>query len=118
MWLRANLVGSAMLVMEASAMAAATSLLGPAGVEAAEATTSFGRSIQSLKEALSTGEGQWQRISAHAEEATGRAFRGGTSIEEVFENTESGEEIVRHTIVRGEELLHETFRPYAKFGLE
>jgi hypothetical protein len=48
--------------------------------------------------------------------ATGRAYRGGTSIEEVFKNAETGEQIIRHTITRGGEILHETFRTYSKFG--
>lgn len=29
---------------------------------------------------------------------------------------QTGERMVRHRIVRGGETLHETFRPYAKFG--
>jgi hypothetical protein len=91
---------------------------GAAQAGAREASTTFGRSVQSLKETLGTGRGPWQQASAHAEEATAKAYRGGTSIEEVFVNPQSGERIVHHTVVRGEEVLHETFRPYAKFGLE
>jgi RHS repeat-associated protein len=94
-----------------------------AGREAAEAggrqaATAFGRSVEGLKDTISTGRGPWKLFTAHAEPATGRAFRGGTSIEEVFVNQETGERLVRHTIVRAGEVLHETFRPYAKFGLE
>jgi RHS repeat-associated protein len=80
------------------------------------ASTAFGRSVQSLKETLGSGKGPWGRVSAHAEQATGRAYRGGTSIEEVFKNAETGEQIIRHTITRGGEILHETFRTYSKFG--
>lgn len=78
--------------------------------------TAMGRSIQGLKEFLDEGTGAWQRTSSHAEAATGRAFRGGTSIEEVFVNQDTGQQLVRHTIMRGDELLHETFREVAKFG--
>lgn len=80
------------------------------------ASTAFGRSVQSLKDTLGSGKGPWGRVSAHAEQATGRAYRGGTSIEEVFKNAETGEQIIRHTITRGGKILHETFRMYSKFG--
>lgn len=85
------------------------------GEAGARASTAFGRTVQSLKTFLSSGGGPWTRVSAHAEAVLARAYRGATSIEEIFENPETGERIVRHTIVRGEELLHETFRPYAKY---
>ena len=90
---------------------------GASGASAAgTASTAMGRAIQSLKASISGGTGQWARTSAHAEAATGRAYRGATSIEEVFVNQESGQRLVRHVIVRGEEILHETFRTFAKFG--
>ncbi len=58
---------------------------------------------------------QWHRVSVHAEEATGRAYRGGTSIEEVFER--GADRLIRHRILGPSgEVLHETFRKYAKFG--
>ncbi|MEW6744303.1 MAG: hypothetical protein AB1486_16235 [Planctomycetota bacterium] len=97
---------------------ASDSLLAARGGETAArgASTAFGRSVQSLKETLGSGKGPWGRISAHAEEASGRAYRGGTSIEEVFRNAETGERIIRHTITRGGEILYETFRTYSKFG--
>jgi hypothetical protein len=79
------------------------------------ATTAFGRSVQSLKNVINTGKGPWRRLTVHAEGATGRAYKDATSIEEVFRHTETGERIIRHTIVRGEEILHETFRTYSKF---
>jgi hypothetical protein len=80
--------------------------------------TPFGRAVKSLKEFMESGEGSWRRIAAHAEEATGtsKQYRGATSIEEVFANRDTGERIVRHTIVKGERVYHETFRPYGKFG--
>jgi RHS repeat-associated protein len=84
----------------------------------AAATTALGRSIRSLTSSLETGSGSWLRLSAHAETAAGRAYRGGTSIEEVFINPATGERLVRHTIVRDGNILHQTFRPDAKFGGE
>jgi hypothetical protein len=83
-----------------------------------QASTEFGRSVQSLKESIQSGKGPWQRTSAHAEPARAKTYRGGTSLEEVFVHQETGERIVRHTIVREENVLHETFRPFAKFGTE
>jgi hypothetical protein len=96
-------------------------LIGPAGDAASRGgavgvkppSTPFGGSVESLR----SGQGPWKLQSAHAEGATGRAYKGATSIEEVFKNTQTGETIVRHRIVRGDEMLHETFRPYAKFGV-
>lgn len=75
------------------------------------ASTSWGRTVQDFQQ---YGD-QWRRVSAHAEAATGRAYRGATSIEEVFER--STDRLVRHRIYGPNgEILHETFRPYAKFG--
>lgn len=74
------------------------------------ARTSFGRLIQDFRRG-----GGWERVSAHAEPATGRAYRGGTSIEEVFER--GGDRIVRHRIYDPNgEIVHQTYRPDAKFG--
>lgn len=86
------------------------------GAAAKTASTAFGRSIQSLKQSLGAGDGLWRRVAAHAEQAAGRAYRGGTSMEEVFVNRQTGERIIRHTVVRGQQVLHETFRAYGKFG--
>jgi hypothetical protein len=75
------------------------------------ASTPFGRLVQSFKE----GNGGWRRISAHAEQATSNAYKGGTSVEEVFER--GSDQIIRHRIYGpAGKVLHETFRPYAKFG--
>ncbi len=92
--------------------------LGKAGKVGKPASTALGRSVQSLKETLSTGKGPWIRTSAHAEQATAKVFKGATSIEEVFVHSQTGERLIRHTVVRGSNVLHETFRPYAKFGLQ
>ena len=72
------------------------------------------------KETLAKGEGPWRRITAHAEGATSPAKRlqGATSMEEVFVHQQTGERLIRHTIFKDGEILHETFRPYSKFGLE
>ena len=75
------------------------------------ASTSWGRTVQDFRQ---HGD-QWRRVSAHAEGATGRTYRGGTSIEEVFER--GVDRLIRHRIYGPNgEILHETFRPYAKFG--
>lgn len=85
---------------------------------AKQATTAFGRSVQSLKQQLGGGDGPWKRLTAHAEGATSQSKRlqGATSIEEVFVHQQTNEHLIRHTIVRDGEILHETFRPFAKFG--
>jgi hypothetical protein len=80
----------------------------------AEPTTPFGKSVESLK----SGDGNWKLSSVHAEPATGQAYKGGTSVEKVYVNSQTGERVVTHEILRGNETLHQTFRPYAKFGSE
>jgi RHS repeat-associated protein len=57
----------------------------------------------------------WTRVSAHAELAAGRAYRGGVSLEEVWVS-DRGERIVRHIIYVQDKIAHEHFRPLAKFG--
>jgi RHS repeat-associated protein len=84
--------------------------LAKAGAVGERASTPFGRLVQSFRE----GD-DWVQTSAHAEQATGKAYRGGMSIEEVFER--GGDRLVRHRIYGSDgDILHETFRPYAKFG--
>lgn len=74
-------------------------------------STQWGKTIADFK----NNPDEWRRISAHAEEATSKAYRGGLSIEEVFERGTA--RLVRHRIYgpRGD-VLHQTFRPSAKFG--
>jgi hypothetical protein len=79
-----------------------------------EASTALGRSIQSLKESIRSGSGPWTRIGRRVEAAKGKAYRGGTSVEEWYRNSETGEELFRHVIERGDEVLHENVRTYSK----
>ena len=75
------------------------------------ASTPWGRTVQDFQ----VNGDAWSRVSAHAEAASGRIYRGGTSIEEVF--TSGDKWLVRHQIYDSTgNLVHETFRPYAKFG--
>jgi hypothetical protein len=39
-------------------------------------------------------------------------------MEEVFVHQQTGERLIRHTVFKDGEILHETFRPFSKFGLE
>jgi hypothetical protein len=102
---------------ESTTQAATTQVATQAGGTATRtASSTFSGSIQSLKQSISSGDGVWRRVAAHAEQAAGRAYRGATSMEEVFVNRQTGERIVRHTIVRGQKVMHETFRASGKFG--
>jgi len=83
-------------------------------------STAFGRSIQSLREFLASGKGPWRWASAHGEPPTSLSYTekgANLSMEEVFENVDTGERIVRHTVWKGQDLLHEALRLIAKFGL-
>ncbi len=76
------------------------------------ASTRWGRTVQEFQ----SNPGEWTRASAHAEAATAKIYRGGTSIEEIFTRGDD-DWLVRHRIYgSGGDILHETYRPYAKFG--
>lgn len=82
-----------------------------AGTAERAASAPAGRLIQDFRR----GGDDWRRASPYAEPATGKAYSGGTSIEEVFERGD--DRLVRHRIYGPNgDVLHETFRPYAKFG--
>lgn len=88
-----------------------TLLAGGAGRVIGGPSAAWGRTIADFQ-----GNPQaWVRMSAHAEAATGRAFRGGTSMEEVF--MRGDQYLVRHRIYGpGGDMLKESFRPWARFG--
>ena len=84
---------------------------GGGGSGSRTASTSRGQTIQDFE----TNPGSWRQVAVHGEPATGRAYRGGTSVEEVFEK--GGDRIVRHRIYdQNGSLVHETHREYGKFG--
>jgi len=88
-----------------------TGLADEAAAAARPASTQWGQTVQDFQ---ANGDA-WSRVSAHAEQASGRIYRGGTSIEEVFARGDQW--LVRHRIYDSAgNILHETFRPYAKFG--
>jgi hypothetical protein len=82
-----------------------------AATAARSPSTQWGKTIADFK----NNRDGWRRVSAHAEEATSKTFQGGLSVEEVFER--GGDRLVRHRIhgLNGK-ILHETYRPDAKFG--
>jgi hypothetical protein len=89
----------------------APGLVDEAAAVGRSASTEWGRVVQNFQQ---HGD-DWTRLSAHVEQATGRAYRGGTSIEEIFRRGDDW--LVRHRIYGpGGDVLHETFRPYSKFG--
>ena len=97
---------------------AQSELASGAGVQAAEkvASTPMGRAIQSLRETLSSGKGPWKLNTAHAEGSVSKVYGpNATSIEEVFVHQGTGERLIRHTVVEGDKVLHETFRQFSKF---
>ena len=91
------------------------------------ATTSLGQSIESLKESIRTGSGPWRRRSAHVDTPVSKhagatlskaQWQGTTNIEEVYVHSETNEKLVRHRIMKGEETIKESYRPYSKFGVD
>lgn len=72
----------------------------------------WSRTIQHFKQY----ESEWMIRSAHAEAASGHRYSGGISTEEVFQR--GADWLVRHRVFSaGGKMLHETFRPFARFGL-
>jgi RHS repeat-associated protein len=91
------------------------------GINWADDTGAIGRANSAWGRILGdfrSNPGSWTQVSAHAEPATSlaRRYAGATSLEEVF--VRGGDRVVRHRVVNAAgEILHETFRPLAKFGL-
>ena len=118
---RSTIINLALLFLPGGDVARAVRLVEDAAEEgtaaatatgaARSASTPFGRLVQSLR----GGDDGWRLTSAHAEPATSGVYKGGTSVEEVFER--GTDRLVRHRIYdsRGN-IVHETFRPHAKFG--
>jgi RHS repeat-associated protein len=70
---------------------------------------------RALIDDATTNPGRWRTISVHTEEATGRAARGGTSIQAVRENVQTGERLVEHTLVtKSGRVIDSHFRPMYK----
>lgn len=125
-------VGEAVLVGERQAVTLAgteasggSSAVNIASRGARAPSTVLGRAINSLKGQLSAeGDfvaeaGPWERASVHGEIAQSPVYRGGTSLEEVFVNNQTGERLVRHVVYnRDGAIVHQTFRPVAKFGAQ
>jgi len=60
---------------------------------------------------------KFRLIVSMASQATAKAYRGGISLEEIYEVIETGERFVRHIIYSPTgQVVHETFRTYAKGG--
>lgn len=60
---------------------------------------------------------KFRQVVSMASQATAKAYRGGISLEEIYEVIETGERFVRHIIYSPTgQVLHETFRTYAKGG--
>ena len=82
-----------------------------AGINVGNRARTFG----SIVEDFSANPNKWRSVSAHTEKATGRATRGGVSIQEIFENVETGERVVRHTVLnRTGRVIDEHLRPFYK----
>lgn len=57
-------------------------------------------SVQALLRDAVVNPGRWRTIAVHTEATTGRAVRGGTSVQEIVENVETGERLVWHSLFR------------------
>jgi RHS repeat-associated protein len=74
-----------------------------------------GRDFSDLIRNFQNNTGQWEMTAVHAEPATGKKARGGSSVQEVYTNKETGETIVRHTLYdKNGKKIDEHFRPLAK----
>ena len=58
----------------------------------------------------------WRRISEHAENATRKGARNaGASVQEIYENMQTGERIIRHTVIDDVgKVVDDHFRPNYK----
>lgn len=82
-----------------------------AGISAANTTRTFSQIIDDF----SANPSKWRSVSAHTEQATSHVARGGVSIQEIFENVETGERVVRHTVFTSSgRVIDEHLRPFYK----
>lgn len=73
------------------------------------------RPFRELQADAEANPSDWRVVSAHAEAATGKRAKGGTSLQEILVNVKTGERIVRHTVLSPSgRVLEEHFRPYYK----
>lgn len=59
---------------------------------------------------------RWKVIKTESKPSTNARNHGGTSVQEVLENTDTGETMVRHTLLKadGSSFQSPHFRPYWK----
>jgi len=63
---------------------------------------------------FNANKANYRLLSALTEKATGKQYKGGVSVQEVYQNLQTGQTIVKHTIYRAGKILHQHFRPYAQ----
>jgi RHS repeat-associated protein len=81
----------------------------------ARKATETATDVVKAAKSIEAGNDAWKLVAAHAEGATAHNFKNGVSIQETFRNVDTGQEITRHMIVRGDDVLHGPhFRPFAK----
>ena len=104
----AAMAGEEAAATEAEVAAEETASAGESA--ASEPSTEWGRTIQSFR----SGDEDFALRSVHAEASS--SYPGGVSTESIYDYGD-GQTLVHHEIYDvNDELVHETFRPYAKFG--
>ena len=54
---------------------------------------------------------EWEKVSERREPATGKAYRGGESVQEILRHKNLGIIIIRHKIIREGKVQHYHFKP-------
>lgn len=54
---------------------------------------------------------EWEKVSEWRETATGRAYRGGESVQEILKHKKTGVVVIRHKIIREGKVQHYHFKP-------
>ncbi len=74
------------------------------------------RSFRDLMEDYRTNPSKWQVIRTEMAPSLNIRNKGGSSVQELLEHVETGERLVRHTLLKADGALFELphFRPYWK----
>jgi hypothetical protein len=72
------------------------------------------RRVRNLGDDLEANPADWESIRTESVPSTNRRNRGGSSVQELFRHRTSGEEIVRHTLLKPDGTLFDT--PHYRFN--
>lgn len=71
-------------------------------------------SFNALIKDIRYNRNNYELVATLSEKASGRKYRGATSIQKIYRNKKTGQTITAHTIQKNGRILDQHYRPYAK----